>query len=578
MSNQNSNITNESLPLYTKYTWLAGSQYNNEKNSYLNASINLKTMIEGITSYVSSYILVTNTEYINSYISYSVNKEKDISIIPVDYNNIYSYITTYSTNLISYYIDNLNQNLTNVIKDELTQRTKTTSYFRNNSKKISELISRDTITKHKDHSWLPVAQYDSRINSYHNIAINLDVITSYSTNYTDDRISYTFQTITSDYNDLKEFQTYTRNGYVQSSYIGNNIISYSFAYSKSYIDWQHINQDEEDLVIGHKLISINSQDLSNEALLNIQQLVDNEESILFDSFTHRIYTLGKYYGGDTLKENLYYFTKLFNINVDNEVIEEISASTPESNLNLKATGAITINLSQEDGKSIITFGTDLNKVINSHIIKRKDGTEYKFFINKDGQIDIEEYSLPEIELEMDPLEFDECEDEIEVVIPIKVNSIIDIKDWTQFDIESSECDILNINGLNMTVKFYKGIDSQIIIKYNDTVYPGEKIFDIKWNDFIYYGLFDGDLTWEEKGKFALGDIEQTFTLDQGQWDYGFIMIPDIYKILIIDDLCNIQGAWHKRNQQIRNNHPYNVFVTDNEGLGIVRWKIIKNII
>lgn len=50
----------------------------------------------------------------------------------------------------------------------------------NNSKKISELHARDTITTYQNNSWLAVAQYNSLIGAYHNIAINLEAITSYS--------------------------------------------------------------------------------------------------------------------------------------------------------------------------------------------------------------------------------------------------------------------------------------------------------------------------------------------------------------------------------------------------------------
>lgn len=50
----------------------------------------------------------------------------------------------------------------------------------NNSKKISQLRGRDAITYHQDHSWIAVAQYNDRIGSYHNIAMNIASITGYS--------------------------------------------------------------------------------------------------------------------------------------------------------------------------------------------------------------------------------------------------------------------------------------------------------------------------------------------------------------------------------------------------------------
>ena len=123
----------------------------------------------------------------------------------------------------------------------------TNTYINNKNKKISELRAKDTITTYSNHSWLPIAQYNQRTNSYHNVAINLSSITtycnSYSVNYTNDEISK----LHSQYEDLErlsELNSYlgpdSISYYISNSSIANNIVSYTFSYSKNYFDWQFL--------------------------------------------------------------------------------------------------------------------------------------------------------------------------------------------------------------------------------------------------------------------------------------------------------------------------------------------------
>ena len=123
----------------------------------------------------------------------------------------------------------------------------TNTYINNKNKKISELRAKDTMTTYSNHSWLPIAQYNQRTNSYHNVAINLSSITtycnSYSVNYTNDEISK----LHSQYEDLErlsELNSYlgpdSISYYISNSSIANNIVSYTFSYSKNYFDWQFL--------------------------------------------------------------------------------------------------------------------------------------------------------------------------------------------------------------------------------------------------------------------------------------------------------------------------------------------------
>lgn len=337
--------------------------------------------------------------------------------------------------------------------------------------------------------------------------------------------------------------------------------------------------DLDGWIIQKKFIQVGSSNYTEEALNYVKKLIDDERAILFDRDTHRIYTLGDYYGGDTLKQDLLYYTKILNIDLDEKTIDEISASTPESTLAIQAKNSIEIKTRKVDGKDIIEIGNDLTKMVNLHTISRRDGTSYRLFINQDGKLDIEEYIKPIIKVSPTSLEYDEANNDIyEKTLDIIIDSTIPVENWTELNIEGEDCEILDFNQNSIKINFYKGQDAVIHLTYNDGENNETLDIPIIWGKFAYYGIFDGDLDYQEKGKWELGDIENKFIVDQGMWDYAYLMIPEGYDIIILDDLSSLQGSWYKRKRQIiKNNEVYDVFLTTNLGMGKVRWKIIKNI-
>jgi len=130
--------------------------------------------------------------------------------------------------------------------------------IKNNSKKISELTPRDIITYHQAYSWIPIAQYDHRIDSYVNLAINIAAITSYST-------AYSYNLIHSQrVEDFEKYKpeewekllaigeepiTYTDLSYltnigelIENSSIANNLITYNYSYVASNMGWEYFNE------------------------------------------------------------------------------------------------------------------------------------------------------------------------------------------------------------------------------------------------------------------------------------------------------------------------------------------------
>lgn len=333
-------------------------------------------------------------------------------------------------------------------------------------------------------------------------------------------------------------------------------------------------EDIQDLIISKKFIGINSSKYTDNALNYIKYLVDKELAILFDADTHRIYTLGQYYGGDELKENLLYFSKLLSVDVDNNILDKIDASQNSDTLAIRGKGALSVNF-VKDKYNTIELEYNLGHIINENSIKFNSDTEYSLYYNEDGKISLKEYKYPKIEIISEPFLPDDEETQI---IKFKTSGTKDFMEWSLFDIKGQNCTIDNIDYENkeLTITFIKGEDSIITIIYSDGTIEDTYVYTQKWYNECKYGLFDG-ANYVEYGTvyFLENNIDKTITIDQRDKYNAFISLPSNINPIFFDSITNMQGAWHKVNTYNTQNKLY---VTDNSGLGKVSWKIInKNI-
>lgn len=143
---------------------------------------------------------------------------------------ITSYCSAYTSSIIYNEVQKLSNNMVNLVS-KIKNTNTNSSYFRSNSKKISELTPRETITYHQNHSWIPLAQYDGRVNAYVNIAMNLETVTSYCNSYSTYINTYSSYILDNRITYLQE--------HIEGP-VSNNIISYAFSYSKDYFEWQFL--------------------------------------------------------------------------------------------------------------------------------------------------------------------------------------------------------------------------------------------------------------------------------------------------------------------------------------------------
>ena len=84
-------------------------------------------------------------------------------------------------------------------------------------------------------------------------------------------------------------------------------------------------EDINSLSIVKKFVCIQSSKYNEEAYNRILELIDAEQAILFDKDTHKIYTLGTYYGGNLSKDDFLYFSSIVNVDEADEILNKIEA-------------------------------------------------------------------------------------------------------------------------------------------------------------------------------------------------------------------------------------------------------------
>lgn len=157
----------------------------------------------------------------------------------------------------------------------------------NDSKKISELRKLSKVTKHQENTWIPIAQYNSRTDTYTNAAINLQAITSYNIGHS---YSYLANEFGSYWIDLLKVGTYegTENigEAIAGSAIANNFLSYTFTYTIRHLDWQVVKGTyiPDYFVPNHPDDNSEREPMQLPDYDNLFGVVDNnEENILEDN-------------------------------------------------------------------------------------------------------------------------------------------------------------------------------------------------------------------------------------------------------------------------------------------------------
>lgn len=358
---------------------------------------------------------------------------------------------------------------------------------------------------------------------------------------------------------------------------------------------EKIKYDElvnQNIKIEKKFILIDSRNYTAKAYEYLLSLVDKSESIAFISDTRKIYTQGKYFGGDLWKESLYYFSGFEILNENDEIVDAINASNGDSKLRIKSeNGLIVKNISEEDEngniKNTLVLGYDLETAIDSSPIKINPNYEYNLGL-ENGKIKINEYiPINIIPQDVDDFELDSFEEaEIEyrfLVIGNDTNKEFKIID----NLTSEEVPyIFNGNILKFSTKVYKNSNKEFSINYSDSRYSKNYLFTQKWSNFILYSTIEINEETREKAIRYIPiegeNIKGEFILTQNEEEYGYFACPyELDKSFFFKDWSNgLAGGWKKIGiiYLYSQNLPYMLYKTNQSGLGKIKWIIEKQLV
>ena len=336
-------------------------------------------------------------------------------------------------------------------------------------------------------------------------------------------------------------------------------------------------EDINSLSIVKKFVCIQSSKYNEEAYNRILELIDAEQAILFDKDTHKIYTLGTYYGGNLSKDDFLYFSSIVNVDEANEIINKIEALKNEDELSIQGSNGIVIEL-KEGNK--ISLSIDGSKLISENDTKIDiDNKKYSLGIDENNKLDLKEYESPSIILD-DVLIDSRNYGAIMVEIPFEVKGSLDIDEFNTFDVTVENCELVEIDKENKVIKIMtesKYLTPYITISYSDEYISKNEKFTINWDVKCYYGLFSDGIE-NQIGEFNLNDwkLDNYISIYQKNNEYAYLSCPEKCKPMFIDANRNIQGAWHKTAiVDVINGMNYNVYITDNDNLGQNEWHIIN---
>ena len=339
-------------------------------------------------------------------------------------------------------------------------------------------------------------------------------------------------------------------------------------------------EDIQDLVIYKKFVRIDSANYTDEAYQYIKELIDAERAILFDRSTHRIWTLGEWFGGDVFKENLLYYSKLKVIDLDDELLSEVDAISPESTLAYRGKNHININASHdEDNKQdILEIELDIQ-----NLLKNQPNNEFSLYIDDEGKIGIRKYQSPKFTFEKQ----DHIPNQMTITSKLIIDSTIPINEWPTFEIECKNCDFVSFDQETMDIiidvdpnNYENELEETIKITYDDGYSSGIANIVGLFNIYCYYGCYKpDDFEFVDLGGYEIENhsIENIFKIDQFDKYYAFFRCPLKYKPIFIDNRRFIQGAWIKENIVTINDIKYQTYMTINLGLGNIEWKIVEDI-
>ena len=341
---------------------------------------------------------------------------------------------------------------------------------------------------------------------------------------------------------------------------------------------------DSGFMIIKKLVMVDSTDYTPEAFDYILELADLVGSIVFVSDSKKIYANGRYFGGDIFQADLLYFTDFITTNENGNITGISSAKHPKSTLNIKTKGHLQAKADYDEttGKNSIEFNYDLNSAVDTEQFTMDSNAKYNLAI-VDGKIKMIKYIPCGVNLSSLPiLEYDSGE----TVVNVGVNysgskEITEVKvscDPMYFPEDPKRTIITEgTTNNNIILTIPNNTDVLVKVKIKDGVSEAETSTKQIWGYGIFYGK---GLLWniENMSKYLISNNpSKTIIIEQNEGEYGYFACPKEFNVVFTDVSTNLQGGWSRIDTFLHYsfNTEYQVYRTDNTGLGYVKWNVSK---
>ena len=329
-----------------------------------------------------------------------------------------------------------------------------------------------------------------------------------------------------------------------------------------------------EITIDKKYVLINSSMYTDEAFDYLLSLADSVGAIVFVSDRRKIYAMGEYFGGDLWHESLYYFSEI-ELSQGDTITGTITTDRPLDTLRFKGHHGITLNVEEYDEKQYISIGYDVKATVDESTFSIEPESLYQLKVNDEGRISMQKFTPIKLWLESD------TPDKAERDSGYKPKEY-----FIQYTGTNTPTNIeVNVNKLiriyrtdtGFTCMIPENTDATFTVTYLDGEEEKTYTKDFTWHLACVYGTDEINSETFYNFERHLIDDELTFTvnIDQGNNNYGWFACPAEYKITFTDDVTKMSGGWEKVGTETfyYNNIPYNIYRTENEGLGNVDWII-----
>ena len=347
---------------------------------------------------------------------------------------------------------------------------------------------------------------------------------------------------------------------------------------------------EQNIKIEKKFILIDSRNYTAKAYEYLLSLVDEVESIAFIIDTRKIYTQGKYFGGDLWKDTLFYFSGIDVVNEEDEIVSAMSLDKGDSKLRIKGENGLVVRIESEDTpqglKNTLILGYNLEAGIDSTPFKVNSDNEYNLTV-ENGKIKINEYIpikvIPQITESFELDSFDSKRVDYSFLILGNDNN----KELTVYDEGKGEyiSSILDGDLLRFSAQINKNENRTFIIEYNDSRNSGTYTFIQKWEPKLFVStdeiVEENILTMNQYKPSEGEDICGEFILEQGENKYGYFACPSSLanKFFFRDWSNSLAGGWRVISQISVYEYGilYTIFRTSQSGLGKIKWILEKQL-